>query len=316
MKIGHQFPGPAFAQALGYGKFESLPDFGAGYAAYILGSKLNDTPTANIFAGLAGAAGDAVIVGSPGDVGLTSSGATITATINNGAMTVSAITGGAIAVGSLVQGGSYLWVVTALGTGTGGTGTYTVSGSNNVSNLSLQVTGNRLDIPGISRAIFTATNAVTLVAVAKAPATQGLLSDFGAPDGGTGSMSLLTPNGGGGAQAFGRDDANVQASCIISGPDANNAAVWSMFVGTYTLTSAAAYIQRTASGRLTGPASSKASGAVGNPNHPLRFGRPFNAVPASRAAILAAYTKVLSGAEMDQLFSKCVEIMADAGETL
>lgn len=69
-------------------------------------------------------------------------GAVVTAAISGTTMTVSAVTSGSLAVGQMITGagvtpGTY---VTALGTGSGGTGTYTVSVSQTVASSALTTT--------------------------------------------------------------------------------------------------------------------------------------------------------------------------------
>ena len=60
--------------------------------------------------------------------------AVVTGTISTTTLTVSAVTSGALAVGTYITGGSIVagTYITALGTGTGGTGTYTISTSQTV----------------------------------------------------------------------------------------------------------------------------------------------------------------------------------------
>lgn len=67
------------------------------------------------------------------------SGASFTGSISGTTLTVSAVSSGTLAVGNSVGGGSVSpgTAVTALGTGTGGTGTYTVNLSQTVSSASL-----------------------------------------------------------------------------------------------------------------------------------------------------------------------------------
>ena len=66
-------------------------------------------------------------------------GAVFTASISGTTMTVSAVTSGTIYVGMTIQGAGLTLntIVTALGTGTGGTGTYTVSASQTISSKTM-----------------------------------------------------------------------------------------------------------------------------------------------------------------------------------
>lgn len=83
---------------------------------------------------------DAYVIQNPLNV---NSGAVITGSISGTTMTVSGVTSGTIAVGQMVSGGSTLagTYITALGTGTGGTGTYTVNYSQSASPTACNVSG-------------------------------------------------------------------------------------------------------------------------------------------------------------------------------
>lgn len=81
----------------------------------------------------------AVIIGDVLNIPAVTSAAVVTGAISTTTLTVSAVTSGALAVGQLLSGtgvtaGTY---ITALGTGTGGTGTYTVSVSQTVSSTAI-----------------------------------------------------------------------------------------------------------------------------------------------------------------------------------
>ncbi|OZI59938.1 structural cement protein Gp24 [Bordetella genomosp. 11] len=78
--------------------------------------------------------------GNPGDV--IDDGAHFTAAIAGTTMTVSAVASGTLRVGQPVAGAGVTagTIITALGTGTGGTGTYTVSASQTVSSESMTTT--------------------------------------------------------------------------------------------------------------------------------------------------------------------------------
>ena len=69
----------------------------------------------------------------------TNSGAVVTGSISGTTLTVSAVTSGTLTVGQTVQGTGVAvnTMITALGTGTGGTGTYTVSTSQTVASTTL-----------------------------------------------------------------------------------------------------------------------------------------------------------------------------------
>ena len=72
--------------------------------------------------------------------------AIVTGSISTTVLTVSAVTSGVIAVGQAVSGAgvAYGTVITSLGTGTGGTGTYNINTSQTVSSEALQIGGVQL----------------------------------------------------------------------------------------------------------------------------------------------------------------------------
>ncbi|MER8478448.1 hypothetical protein [Mesorhizobium sp. M1163] len=317
-KVAIQFDG-SFASGLGYGKFQDLPDIGGtGVLGYLLGSKLTSAPTKNIFTG----ATDGTLFGTPGQVGLAQlPGGIVTGSIAGTTLTVSAVAAGVIAVGQQISGSGVTagTTITALGTGSGGTGTYTVSASQTVSSTTISAYGAYFDMGAqFSRSLFNLNNEITLVAIAKAPATQSLIAD----DGNTSSLvsvSLLTPGGGGGAQAFGTDANAVAASATAASTlGTDNSSKWSMFAAQFNLTAAQAHIQRSGSARVSSAVVSRASGALGSTTKKLRFGRrPLGATTeASAGAILAIYSKFLTSTDLDDIFAASVAIMADVGETL
>jgi len=128
MRVAIPFTG-VDASSFGYGRTRSCPTFGAGYAAYMFGTAINDAPTVNLFTG----ANDGRLIGTPASIGLVGGPM---ATAFSGAITggnlltvTGAVTGDPLAVGQTIElaagvGGS-LGVISSLGTGTGGAGTYT-----------------------------------------------------------------------------------------------------------------------------------------------------------------------------------------------
>ena len=71
--------------------------------------------------------------------GLNDQDATVTGAISGTTLTVSAVAAGNVAVGQTVGGASAGTVITALGTGTGGTGTYTVNNSQTLASTTLRL---------------------------------------------------------------------------------------------------------------------------------------------------------------------------------
>ena len=324
-KIGFGFPSVTLANA-GYGKFEALPDFGAPYAAFLLGSKFTDTPTKNLFAGLTGAGGDATIVGTPDGTGLSAGASAFTASIASGLMTVSAFTGTnatatPLTVGfAIYAGGVYKGTIVSLGTGTGGTGTYNlVSGVDTASTA--MTAAAYLELPLTGRATYALGQAATLVVIAKSPPAQGLLSDYIVGTG-VGNMSLLTVGSGGtAAQGFINDSAGggqfTSSTASMAGADTN----WTMFGLTAGAPSSSnteqSFVQRSGAGRLLSVTGNRSANPIGNSVTPLRFGRAYSTNTINtKAAMIAVYTKVLSTSEIDELFAKAVDTLADIGETL
>lgn len=106
-------------------------------------------------------------------------GAAFTAAISGTTMTVSAVSSGTIAVGQLVNGsgttaGTY---ITALGSGTGGTGTYTVSASQTVGSEAMTTTQPGVSYDSVSGA-FVAISNTTGVASTIAFATGTIADDL------------------------------------------------------------------------------------------------------------------------------------------
>ena len=65
MRVAIPFTG-VDASSFGYGRTRSCPTFGAGYAAYMFGTAINDAPTVNLFTG----ANDGRLIGTPASIGL------------------------------------------------------------------------------------------------------------------------------------------------------------------------------------------------------------------------------------------------------
>jgi hypothetical protein len=91
--------------------------------------------------------------GSGGDSGLQIKVATLTASIAGTTLTVTAATGDALKVGDLITGAGVaaFTIITALGTGTGGTGTYTVNNSQTVASEAMTGGANKMKcvVPGL-----------------------------------------------------------------------------------------------------------------------------------------------------------------------
>ncbi|PTR06464.1 MULTISPECIES: hypothetical protein [unclassified Novosphingobium] len=177
--FGISFPGSGGA----YGTFETLPSFGElGYGAHIFGSTFTSTPSANLFD--ASTAGVASLYGTTGTLGVSPTGASFTGVIASGVLTVSGYTTGApIGIGSVVYDSNNVQkgVVSSLGTGTGGNGTYNLAtGWVAVTSQTMASANNAVDLPGYSGLIYNG-------AAFTADITSGVMTVATFPNGGTGT---------------------------------------------------------------------------------------------------------------------------------
>jgi len=165
---------------------------------------------------------------------------------------------------------------------------------------------------GLSRDIFNIGSAITLVAIYQSPVNQGLISD----DITGGSMAMLV-TGGGEIQTFGRDAAAAVVNVSTSSGYINGSTTWSMGVSQFSLTSGQGFIQRSGPARVASAAAgARTANPVGSTTKKLRTHYYNNATPAARVALMAIYTKLLSGAEMDDFFAYSRDLLSDAGQTL
>lgn len=132
-----------------------------------------------------------VQIGSPNDVGaeITGSiGSQVTAAIAASTLTVSAVAEGIVRVGDVVTGAGVLagTTVTALGTGTGGIGTYTVSQAQTVGSTTITTLGTVLDVS----AVASGTLEVAMPLYGNDVAVQTTLLSFGSGAGGIGTYNV------------------------------------------------------------------------------------------------------------------------------
>lgn len=317
MRVAIPFTG-IDASGFGYGRTRTCPTFGAGYAAYMFGTSLTDTPTKNLFTDVV----DGRLVGTPDAVGLPHGPAATStaASISGNTLTIGGTVGGdPWAVGMTVEtttgtGVAVNTVITALGSGTGGAGTYTVSGApQTVTSTGMRGFTRYFEVPGFSRDIFNLGSAVTLLAIYKAPINQCLISD----DFTGGKLALMVPAAFD-VQTFGRDSANTVVNVSTLSNFANGATTWSMGVAGFNLTTAQGFIQRSGPARVASAVTSaRTSNPMGDTTRKLRTGYPNSTTtPASRIAGLAIYTKQLSSGEMDDAFLYWRDLLSDAGEVL
>lgn len=315
MRVAIPFTG-VDASVFGYGRTRSCPTFGAGYAAYMFGTSLNDTPTANLFTG----ANDGRLVGTPASVGLIGGPM---ATVFNGAITGSnlltvtgAVSGDPLVVGQTIElatgAGGSLGVISSLGTGTGGAGTYNVAGGVNTSAQNMRAFTRFFEVPGFSRDIFNVSGAITLLTIYKSPFQQGLLMD----DVNGGNLGILVP-GQYEVQTFGRDSAATVVNVSTNSGFANGAATWSMGISEFNMTTAQGFIQRSGPPRTASAfATTRAANPIGSTTRKLRTHLYTSTTPGATIAGIAIYTKMLSSTELDDAFSYWRDILGDVGEVL
>ena len=316
MRVAIPFTG-IDASGLGYGRTRTCPTYSAGYAAYMFGTSLTDTPTTNLFSG----ANDGRLVGTPDAIGLlhgpmaTSYSGTITG--GNLLTVTGTVSGDPLAVGMTVElaagTGTSLGVISSLGTGTGGAGTYNLTGGVNTATSTMRGFTRFFETAGIARDIFNIGSAVTLLAIYKAPLSQSLIGD----DITGGNLSMLVPSGGYDIQTFGRDSASVVVNVSTSSGFANGSTTWAMGVSQFNTTTAQGFIQRSGPARVASAlAGTRTANPMGVTTRKLRTGLYNNATPSSRIAGIAIYTKMLSSAEMDDAFLYWRDLLADVGEVL
>jgi len=131
----------------------------------------------------------AVVTGAVGSTNTASIGFVCTADIATTTMTVSAVTSGVLSVGDIISGTGVTLgtTITALGTGTGGVGTYTVSASQTVSSTTITGDSNKLNVTAVAGGTLYVGDTVLGTGVAEGTEIVA----FGT---GTGSTGLYTLN--------------------------------------------------------------------------------------------------------------------------
>lgn len=305
------------ASGLGYGRTRACPSFGAGYAGYLLGTSLTDTPTKNLFTDVV----DGRLVGVPDALGLVGGpqATSFSGTISGGnLLTVTGtVQGDPLAVGMTIElatavGGTQ-GVISSLGTGTGGAGTYNlVAGATNGAGTMRAYT-RFLELPGFARDIFNIASAISLVVLHQSPISQCLVSD----DITGGSMGMLVPAGAD-IQTFGRDSASAVVNVATTSGFANGSTTWSMGVSQFDLTTGQGFIQRSGPARAASAvAGPRTSNPIGSTTKKLRTHYSNGGTtPAARIAAVLAYTKKLASADMDDLFSWFRDTLADVNQVV
>lgn len=303
------------ASGFGIGRNRNCPSFSAGVGAYLIGTSLTTTPTKNMFNGTL----DGRIFGTPDAIGLKQGpySQMTTSVAATGVMTISAITGDALAPGQTVEGGTLPLntVIMPFGTngttGTGGLGTYQLTLPPAVLTAgTFRAFTTLFDFATTTSALFGISSAVTIAAFFKGVLNQSLLAD--GPTGG--NMGLLLPGGAQDVQAFGRDANNFAAnSTTASTFTVPNSSVYSMGAAQYTTTTAQAFIQRSGFPRVASVVQNRAAGAMGSASK-LRFGHQYlSPSPSTSAFLLVAYSKLLSDPELDELFAYGKDLAVRAG---
>lgn len=319
MRVAIPFTG-VDASSFGYGRTRSCPTYGAGYAAYMFGTSLNDAPTVNLFTG----ANDGRLIGTQAVVGLvggpmaTAFSGTITG--SNLLTVVGAVSGDALVAGQTVElatgAGGNLGTIAPFGangtTGTGGSGTYALVGGVNTGSSSMRAFTSFFEVPGFARDVFNIGSAITLLAIYKSGVNQGILMD----DVNGGSIGMLVP-GSFEVQTFGRDSAASVVNVSTSSGFANGATTWSMGVSQFNTTTGQGFIQRSGSARSASAAAiTRTANPMGSTSRKLRTHLYTSTTPGATIAGIAIYTKILSSGEMDDAFLFWRDNLADVGQTL
>jgi hypothetical protein len=315
MRVAIPFSG-VDASGLGYGRTRSCPTFGAGYSAYMFGSSLTDTPTTNLFTGM----NDGRLIGAPSAIGLVGGpmATNFTGAVTGGNLLTAtgAVSGDPLTVGMTIElasgAGGSLGVISSLGTGTGGAGTYNLVGGVNTASASMRGFTRFFEAPGFARDIFNISSALTLLAIYKAPINQGILLD----DVNGGALGMLVPAAFD-VQTFGRDSTSTIVNISTSSGFLNGATTWSMGVSEYDATTGQGFIQRSGPARIASAvAGPRTANPMGSTTRKLRTHLYTSTTPAATIAGIAIYTKKLSAAEMDDAFLYWRDIMTDVGEVL
>jgi len=130
----------------------------------------------------------AVVTGAAGSTNTASIGFVCTASISTTTMTVTAVTSGVLSVGDIISGTGVTsgTRITALGTGSGGTGTYTVSASQTVSSTTITGNSNQLNVTAVAGGTLYVGDIVLGTGV-----TAGTeITELGTGTGGTGKYTL------------------------------------------------------------------------------------------------------------------------------
>jgi hypothetical protein len=150
--------------------------------------------------------------GGTGTYTVSTGGATFTGSISGTTLTVTAVSSGTITIGQTISGTGVTGgtTITGLGTGTGGTGTYTVSASQTVASTTITAT--------VASTTITATNNVlTVTAVASGTLVIGQTLTGSGIDNGARIASLGTGTGGTGTYLLNLTD-NTASVSISAAP--------------------------------------------------------------------------------------------------
>ena len=130
----------------------------------------------------------AVVTGALGSTNTASIGFTCTASIATTTMTVSAVANGVLSVGDIISGTGVTagTTITALGTGSGGTGTYTVSASQTVGSTTITGYSRFLNVTAVAGGTLYVGDTVLGTGVT----TGTEITAFGTGTGGTGKYTL------------------------------------------------------------------------------------------------------------------------------
>jgi hypothetical protein len=320
------------------GKALAIPDPQQSlYAAYFPGTatgaiKTNLLTGASYIRDKTGGGRHGLIVTPGGEVGLVATGY-----ISGTTLTLTAVAAGTAAIGQMLSmaGVAANTVITALGTGTGGAGTYNVNNSQTVASSGSPITINAATVSATALQVDAAhylqlpfsaatvaasqgNNALTYVSVAfqtnnSPSASMGLIGDYG----GATAYTMDTVNAAGLGKAWESDGTNSANTSPAGTWPTYNAAGPAMYASTHSLTSVFAYFKKASVGAgatYTNTASKTSGSPFGSST--LRIGRTYdlsgNFVAPGQIFCTLIYASALSQTDLDGTVYPALQTIATA----
>ncbi|WP_321810060.1 hypothetical protein [Burkholderia sp. BCC1985] len=327
--LGTIIPGSNLGAMGPLGKFVALPDpYQTLYAAYLPGSaigslKTNAVTGAQYVRDKSGAGRHASLITPSGEVAVSATGY-----ISGTTLTITAVAAGSLTQGQIVTGPgiSANTMITANGTGTGGTGTYTVAISQTAGSSGAPIAissatigansmmvdpAHYLQLPFSAQQVAAAGSGITVASIALV-GTSGsnlpLLSDYGAQ----GAYIISDATTAGGSKAY-TNDGTASATTGAAGGNLP-ASTLSMYATTHSAIASTAYWRKAGVGTGSYFANAtKASGVVGGTSN-LRIGHSYDTTASFSAPgqIFASliYASVLSQSDLDTYVYPALQAIA------